>query len=278
MCYSCSSCEVANTCTGHGLCWLCCLSLFYWAWKHVSTSSNSVLCPGIDGLAVLGGLPVEMVSLLLPRVDVDGFIMRFLRFLLSLVSSLILVINTVCSLWNLVSSWCRRGQLLGQERLKCVWTKQIPGWQGVWKDLGRFLEWLSCPITWDLKPKHESNPDKLVCHLTEECFAYPSENQLPSVYWCLFCVLCLLSHSSVLSEGCGWDRHPATTVMAPTVKEKQWIRKTMGPYHMLVREKEEEAKFIQEADPAAKKLEEGVRQFRQEAENTWSLTTEFQVM
>lgn len=52
----------------------------------------------------------------------------------------------------------------------------------------------------------------------------------------------------------------------------------MGPYHMLVREKEEEAKFIQEADPAAKKLEEGVRQFRQEAENTWSLTTEFQVM
>lgn len=50
----------------------------------------------------------------------------------------------------------------------------------------------------------------------------------------------------------------------------------MGSYNLLVREKEE--KFDQEGDPSTKKLEEGVREFRQEAENTWSLATEFQDM
>ncbi|GAB0185848.1 hypothetical protein GRJ2_001050100 [Grus japonensis] len=47
----------------------------------------------------------------------------------------------------------------------------------------------------------------------------------------------------------------------------------MGPYHRLVREEEEEKRFDQEAGPLAKKLEEGVREIRQEAETTWSLTS-----
>ncbi|KAK4810729.1 hypothetical protein QYF61_007703 [Mycteria americana] len=57
------------------------------------------------------------------------------------------------------------------------------------------------------------------------------------------------------------------------VKKKQWTRKTTGPYHRLVREEEEEERFDQEAGPSAKKLEEGVREFRQEAETTQSLAS-----
>lgn len=37
----------------------------------------------------------EYISLLLPGVDVDDFIMRFLRFLFTLVNCLILVMNPV---------------------------------------------------------------------------------------------------------------------------------------------------------------------------------------
>lgn len=61
----------------------------------------TALCFALALMALLccGSYLVEMVreyiSLLLPGVGVDGFIMRFLRFLFTLVSSLILVINPV---------------------------------------------------------------------------------------------------------------------------------------------------------------------------------------
>ncbi|GAB0207736.1 hypothetical protein GRJ2_003239300 [Grus japonensis] len=48
----------------------------------------------------------------------------------------------------------------------------------------------------------------------------------------------------------------------------------MAPYHRLIREEEEEEeRFDQEAGPSAKKWEEGVREIRQEAETTRSLTS-----
>lgn len=61
--------------------------------------------------------------------------------------------------------------------------------------------------------------------------------------------------------------------IAPVVKKKQWTRKTNGPCHQLVWEEEEEERFNQEAGPLMKKLEEGVRQFRREAETTQSLAS-----
>ncbi|KAM9591472.1 uncharacterized protein ACIBXB_006268 [Morphnus guianensis] len=57
------------------------------------------------------------------------------------------------------------------------------------------------------------------------------------------------------------------------VKKKQWTRRSTGPYHRLVREEEEEERFDLEAGPSIKKLEEGVRELRQEAETTRSLTS-----
>lgn len=71
---------------------------------------ETALCFALALLALLswGSYLVEMmreyISLLLPGVDVDGFILRFLRFLFTLVSSIILLINTVagyvvCGIW-----------------------------------------------------------------------------------------------------------------------------------------------------------------------------------
>jgi len=64
-----------------------------------------------------------------------------------------------------------------------------------------------------------------------------------------------------------------TTVIASIVKKKQWTRTTMGPNHQLVREEEEEEWLDQAASPLTKKLEEGVREFRHDAETTQSLTS-----
>lgn len=170
MCYSCRSCEVANICTGHVVCWLHCLSLFCWAWEHVSTSNSSVLCPGSDGLAVLRELSCgDGEGIHLPPLarGWSGWFYYEIPEVLVHSHELFNTDSSPCriaySLCNLVSPWCQRRQLLGQERLKCVWTKQIPGWQGVWKDLGRILEWLSCPTAWDLKPEHEGDPELNWC-------------------------------------------------------------------------------------------------------------------
>lgn len=50
----------------------------------------------------------EYISLLLSGVDVGGFSMRFLRFLFTLMSSLILVINPV-ELYVVCGTWCHPG-------------------------------------------------------------------------------------------------------------------------------------------------------------------------
>ncbi|XP_049649778.1 uncharacterized protein LOC126035320 [Accipiter gentilis] len=64
-----------------------------------------------------------------------------------------------------------------------------------------------------------------------------------------------------------------TIVIAPIVKRKQWTRRSTDPYHRLVREEEEEERLDLEAGPLIKKLEERVRELKQEAETTWSLTS-----
>ena len=134
----------------------------------------------------------EYISLSLPGIDVDGFIMQAPEVLVHpYVSCLILLISTIgilWVLWNPVSSWCKRRQLLGEAILKCALRRPVPGWQGVWKDLSRFLGRLSPPIAWDFTPEQASNPGKLTHHLIEGCLAYPNENQqLLALYWGLAC-------------------------------------------------------------------------------------------
>ncbi|GAB0207342.1 hypothetical protein GRJ2_003199800 [Grus japonensis] len=158
----------------------------------------------------------------------------------------------------------------------------------MWKDLGRFLGRLSPPITWDFTPEQASNPGKLTRHLIEGCLAYPNENQqLLALCWGLACAYratAQYSQRTVVEAGTQTASEDAlveigtqtitTTVIAPVVKKKQWTRRSTGPYHRLVREEEEEEeRFDQEAGPSAKKREEGVREIRQEAETTWSLTS-----
>ncbi|KAK4806857.1 hypothetical protein QYF61_012578 [Mycteria americana] len=163
---------------------------------------------------------------------------------------------------------------------------------------------------WDFTPEQASNPGKLTCHLIEGCLAYPNENQqLLALYWGLACayratvqyyqrtvvkagtqtssenaltetMVQTTSENMIVEIGIQTasgdtmveiGTQTTTTVTAPVVKKKQWTRRSMGPYHRLVREEEEG--FDQEAGPSAKKWEEGVREIRQEAETTWSMTS-----
>jgi len=92
----------------------------------------------------------EYIPLSLPGIYVDGFVMQAPEVLVHPdVSCLILLINTVSILWvlwNVVLSWCKRKQILGEAILKCPLKQPVPGWQGVWKNLGRFLGGYSPPI------------------------------------------------------------------------------------------------------------------------------------
>jgi len=130
----------------------------------------------------------EYISLSLSGIYVDGFIRQAPKVLVHpYVSCLILLINTVSILWvlwNVVSSWCKRKQILGEAILKCALKQPVPGWQ----DLGRFLEWLSPLVAWDFTPEQANNPGKLTRHLIEGFLVYPSENQqLLALYWGLAC-------------------------------------------------------------------------------------------
>ncbi|GAB0210142.1 hypothetical protein GRJ2_003480000 [Grus japonensis] len=133
-----------------------------------------------------------------------------------------------------------------------------------------------------------SNPGKLTRHLIEGCLAYPNENQqLLALHWGLACAyraIVQYSQRTMVEEGTQTaaedtlveigTQTTTATVIAPVVKKKQWTRRSTGPYHQLVREaEEEEERFDQEAGPSAKKWEEGVREIRQEAETTQSLTS-----
>ena len=98
----------------------------------------------------------EYTSLSVPRSDVDGFVMRGPEVLAHpYVSCSILLLNTVgilWVLWTLVSPWCKRRQLLCEAIQKCALRRLVPGWQCVWKDLGRFLGWASLPIARGFAP------------------------------------------------------------------------------------------------------------------------------
>ncbi|XP_075595208.1 uncharacterized protein LOC142599193 [Balearica regulorum gibbericeps] len=279
---------------------LCWGSYFVGRMKELGSMlvQTMVMCMALASMLLLcwGSYLVEMmgeyISLSLPAFDVDGFIMQAPKVLVHpYVSSLILLIHTagiLRVLWSLVLSWFKGRQLLSEAILKRALRQPVPGWQGVWKDLGRFLGRLSPPIAWDFTPEQASNPSKLTRHLIEGCLAYPNENQqLLALYWGLawaYRATVQNSQRTVVEEGTQTAAEDTVaeigtqtvtaTVIAPVVKKKQWTRRSTGPYHRLVREEEEEEeRFEQEAGPSAKKWEEGVREIRQEAETTRSLTS-----
>jgi len=123
----------------------------------------------------------EYISLSPPGISVDGFIMQAPKVPVHpCVNCLITLINTVgilWILWNMVSSWCKRKQILGEVILKCALKQPVPGWQDVWKDLGRLLGQLSPPIAWDFTPEQANKPGKLKHHLIGGCLAYPNANK-----------------------------------------------------------------------------------------------------
>jgi len=150
----------------------------------------------LTALLYCGNYLVEMmreyISFSLPGMSVDVFFRQAPEvFVHPHVSCLILLVNTVGMLWvlwNVVSSWCKRKQILGEAILKHALKQPVPEWQGVWKDLGRFQGWLSPPIAWDFTPEQANNPGKLTCQLIEGCLVYSNVNQqLLALYWDLAC-------------------------------------------------------------------------------------------
>jgi len=73
----------------------------------------------------------EYISLSLTGIYLDSFIMLAPKVLVSpYVSCLMLLINTLSILWvlwNVVSSWCKRKQILGETILKCALKQPVPG-------------------------------------------------------------------------------------------------------------------------------------------------------
>jgi len=199
----------------------------------------------------------EYISLSLPRISVDGFIRQAPEVLVHPhLSCLILLVNTagiLWVLWNVVSSWCERKQILGEAILKRALKQSVPGCQGVWKDLGRFLGQLSPSIAWDFTCGQANNLGKLMRHLIEGCLVHPNENQqLLALYWGLawaYRVTVQYSQKTVAEAGTQTasednrvevgTQTTTTTVIAPVVKsKKQWTRRETDLYHQLVREEE----------------------------------------
>lgn len=70
--------------------------------------------------------------------------------------------------------------------LKCALGQLVLGWQGAWKNLGRFLGQLSSTKSWKFTPEEAGDPGKLTCYkLIERCLAYPRENQQLLVLYCV---------------------------------------------------------------------------------------------
>ena len=117
----------------------------------------------------------ENISLSLLGIYRDGFLMQAPKALVDpYVSCLAVLINTVSVLWvlwNVVSSWCKSKQILSEAILKCSLQQPVPGWQGMWQDLSRFLGRFSPLLALDFTPEEATNPGKLTHHPIEGCLA-----------------------------------------------------------------------------------------------------------
>ncbi|XP_074884057.1 uncharacterized protein LOC142031085 [Buteo buteo] len=59
------------------------------------------------------------------------------------------------------------------------------GWHGMWKNVGRYLENFSPPVTWKFTPEQLQNPDEVIEFLKEKCCGYPRDTQLTTLCWAL---------------------------------------------------------------------------------------------
>lgn len=164
-------------------------------------------------LSSVGGR--KCISLSLPKIDMNGFIMQapmvIVYLYLSCLILLIVLTNTIGTLWDLwflVWSWCKGKRTLRMEILKFSLRHPVPGCQGVWKDLGRFLGWLLPPVTWDFTLEHVTNPGKLTHQWWKGALPTPvkASNFLPCVG--ALAVPAETEDYYCLTEDCSWGRSP----------------------------------------------------------------------
>lgn len=99
------------------------------------------------------------------------------------------------SWWNQVSSWQKR-RFLGEATLTRTLRRLFPGWQGVWRDLGRFLGQVSPPRARDFTPEQATTLANWC--VTDRHVPCPTPEKTSSFCPVLGPGLCLLSLSSVL--------------------------------------------------------------------------------
>lgn len=179
----------------------------------------------MDGLAVLRELSClhkrmrECISLSPLWIDVDDCAgsrgpCSCLHELLML---LINTVGTKWGWWNPVSSW-RKRRFLGEATLKRTLRQLFPDWQGVWRDLSRFLGQVSPPRAWDFTPEQATTLETGVS-LAEGCLALPQGSSFCPV---LGSGLCLPSLSSVLRGlGLRWDSNNSSSYRNCPRSEKE---------------------------------------------------------
>lgn len=103
------------------------------------------------GLVSCGSYAGEVVIYFFPpEMNIENCIMNSPKVLIHpYVSSLIMLINAtgmLQALSSLVPPWHKKKQPMCADTVKRALRQPVPGWQGMWKDLGRLLGQLSPPM------------------------------------------------------------------------------------------------------------------------------------
>lgn len=86
---------------------------------------------------------------------------------------------------NLILAFYKVNQLVENATQGCALSQLSHGWQGAWKNLGRYLEQFSPLTVWDFTPEQACNAVEVTQHLTKECLAYAKETQILALCWVL---------------------------------------------------------------------------------------------
>ena len=138
----------------------------------------------------------------------------------------------VCAV-NLVLSFSKVNQPIGNATQGCVLRQPIYGWPGAWENLGTCLECFS-PLVWDFVPERVWNPVEVANHMKKGCLAHTKEMQILALccdiaYTYRACVLhpqrgkrVSASEDIQMNTMVKPETQVLTTTVSPVVKKKQW--------------------------------------------------------
>lgn len=150
----------------------------------------------------------------------------------------------------------------------------VPGWQGLWMNLGRFLGRLTPPITWDFTPEQVFNPNKLTRRLMEGCLTHSDPNQqLLALYWGLACAYrAVVEYSQNTKAETETQAMPPEVPIAPVVKRKSWITTPTRQANLGEEEEARTSTSLDEGQSTERESQRTAREIRQQSETSRSFT------